>query len=125
MSGSMKDNEIPELIENLNTSDPEQLNDTLQSLILTLQAEQGKEIVYHFGTLFPRLETLLSDENLSIVVQASQLLVEAVTNFASDVEPYYYQVVGKLVINLGDSRVSKSSSYYLLCVASGQKDGFE
>jgi hypothetical protein len=125
MSGSMKENELRELIENLNDRNPEYLNDSLQSLIINFQSGNGQEIVDHFNILFPRLETLLIDDNLSVVVQASQLLLEAVSNYPREAEPYYYNVVGKLVINLGDSRVSNSENNDLFPLARGKKDGFE
>jgi hypothetical protein len=125
MSGSLKDNEVADLIENLNEVNPEHLNDSLQSLIIAFQADRGQEIVYHFSTLFPRLETLLTDENLSVVVQASQLLLEAVTNFAREAEPYFYHVVGKLVVNLGDSRVRDIIPIRLTCIARCQENGLE
>lgn len=123
MSGSMKENELRELIENLNDRNPEYLNDSLQSLIINFQSGNGQEIVDHFNKLFSRLETLLIDDNLSVVVQASQLLLEAVSNYPREAEPFYYNVVGKLVINLGDSRVNKFEKSNLFRIARGQEDG--
>lgn len=93
------------LIHNLNDLNTELLNDTLQKLILFCQSYQKNKLPPHFQSLFNKFSTLLRDENLSIIVQTSQLLIEIVTQFPEEAEKYYETVMESLIMNLADSKV--------------------
>jgi len=111
MTSSLTESDPATLIESLNNKDSEILNDALQSLIMTCQNNKGKEIVPFFQSLFQKLDKLLSDENLSVIVQTCQLVLEIVNNFPKESEPYCHYVCGKLVLNLGDSKVHSVFSF--------------
>jgi len=93
------------LIHNLNESNTEILNETLQKLILFCQSYQKSKLPPHFQFLFNKIPTLLFDENLSIIVQTSQLLIEIITQFPKEAQKYYEVVMEILIINLADSKV--------------------
>lgn len=110
MSSSLSDNDLQKLIDSLGTKDSEILNDSLQNLIMIAQNEKAKDLVPYLKNLFPKLDKLLATDNLSAIVQASQIILELTTSHSREVEPYFYHVCPKLVLNLGDSKVKSSSS---------------
>lgn len=93
------------LIYNLNDINTELINESLQQLILFCQSFQKNKLTTYFESLFDKFVTLLLDENLSIVVQTSQLLIEIVTQFPKEAEKYFEVVMQSLIINLADSKV--------------------
>ena len=105
MTAILNEKEIPLIIEKLYDSNNEQYNDHLQKLILYIQKEGIKSLLPHIRTLFNKLEILLKDENLSVIVQSSQLLQEIIKASPKEIEPHFSLVIGQMVINLGDNKV--------------------
>jgi hypothetical protein len=105
MSSGMKEASTKDIIQNLNEKNLERLNDSLQTLTLTFQSESGSEATAYFPSLFQKLQSLFTSDNLSVVVQASQLLLEISNNYPTEAEPYYEQLIDRIVINLGDNKV--------------------
>lgn len=97
--------DLRSLIDNLYESNSEVLNDSLQRLIVVCQSNRPSEILPHFQSLFEKFPLLLLDENLSVIVQTSQLIIEITNQFAKEAEPYFHHVVENLIINLADSKV--------------------
>ena len=101
----LNDKEIPSIIEKLSDSNNEQCNDLLQKLILYIQKEGIKAFLQYIRTLFNKLEILLKDQNLSVVIQSLQLLLEIINASPKEIEPHFNLVIGQVVINLGDNKV--------------------
>ncbi len=97
--------DIKALIDNLYENNSEVLNESLQRLILVLQSSQKEDIIYHLESLFEKFPILLLDENLSVIVQTSQLLIELITQLAKETEQYFTLVLENLIMNLADSKV--------------------
>ena len=105
MNSTVSDIEIPKVVENLNSKDSEVLNDALQSLIMICQLNKAKDLLPSSKDLFNKLERLLSGENLSTVVQASQLVMELINSSVKEIEPHFSIICPKVILNLGDSKV--------------------
>jgi len=97
--------DIKALIDNLYENNSEVLNESLQRLILVLQSSQKEDIIIHLESLFEKFPILLLDENLSVIVQTSQLLIELITQLAKETEQYFTLVLENLIMNLADSKV--------------------
>lgn len=97
--------DLVSLIDNLYETNTEVLNDSLQQLILFCQSSNKDDIIPYFQSLFEKFPLLLLDENLSIPVQASQLLIEINNQFGQEAEPYFQGVIENLIINLADPKV--------------------
>ncbi len=97
--------DLNELLDNLNETNTEILNESLQKLIQYCQPSYKDHLSSTFPQLFDKLPTLLLDENLSIIVHASQFLIELVTQFPNEVEKHFETVLESLVVNLADSKV--------------------
>ena len=97
--------DLVSLIDNLYETNTEVLNDSLQQLILFCQSTTKDDIIPHFQSLFEKFPLLLLHENLSVPVQASQLLIEINNQFGQEAEPYFQGVIENLIINLADPKV--------------------
>ncbi len=67
----MKDADVPQLITALDENNTEIVNDSLLSLVMLVQTNQESLIQEHLDEIFPKLDTLLNHDTMSIVVQAS------------------------------------------------------
>ena len=105
MTEALSTQDLRSLVNNLNDNNNEVLNDSLQRLILFCQSARKDEILTHFQSLFEKFPVLLTDENLSVIVQASQFLIEIINQFAKEAEPYFHHVIENLILNLADTKV--------------------
>lgn len=117
--------DLATLIDNLYETNTEVLNDSLQQLILFCQSNNKDDIIPYFQSLFEKFPLLLLDENLSVPVQASQLLIEINNQFGQEAEPYFQGVIENLIMNLADPKVYFEIVLYQFLLACYQENGLE